>query len=66
MEDNLGDLHDLKSFAENNMLERAAIPKEINIIKEMPLSPIGKVLRNELKILEIKMLINELLIKLDL
>ncbi len=40
------------AFAQQHILERAAVPKAIRIIGRMPLTAVGKIFKPELKILE--------------
>ncbi|WP_227429326.1 acyl-CoA synthetase [Psychrobacter sp. I-STPA6b] len=43
------DIEALQTYCQTNIGERAAIPKEIHIIDEMPLTPVGKVFKPALK-----------------
>lgn len=43
---------ELMAFAQQHILERAAVPKAIRIIGRMPLTAVGKIFKPELKILE--------------
>ena len=45
---------ELLSFLESQMTERAALPKHIHIIAEMPLTAVGKIFKPKLKHIEIK------------
>jgi fatty-acyl-CoA synthase len=40
---------DLLAFAENQIHERAALPKHIEVVPELPKTAVGKVLKNELR-----------------
>ena len=43
------EVSDLLEHAKNNIGERAAIPKDVDIVEEMPKTPIGKVFKPELR-----------------
>jgi len=45
---------ELKAFAQDHVGERAAIPKHVEIMGELPKSAVGKVLKNELRKLAIR------------
>ncbi|WP_410211435.1 acyl-CoA synthetase [Aquirhabdus sp.] len=45
---------ELLTFIESHMTERAALPKQIHIIAEMPLTAVGKIFKPTLKHIEIK------------
>jgi len=45
---------ELMSFAREHISERAAIPRQIHIIKEMPVTPVGKIFKPALKKREIQ------------
>ncbi|MBQ47818.1 MAG: acyl-CoA synthetase [Zetaproteobacteria bacterium] len=51
-------IEELKDWAQQHISEQAAIPKKIKIIETMPLTPVGKIFKPELKSLEIKDVIN--------
>jgi fatty-acyl-CoA synthase len=42
---------DLLAFLEGRVLERAAMPKEIHILEQLPLTEVGKPLKNQLRLL---------------
>ncbi len=42
-------VEELEKFAKENIVERAAIPKEIIIVDEIPLTPVGKVFKPALR-----------------
>lgn len=52
-------LDDLTTYVSANIPERAAIPKAIYIIDEIPLTAVGKIYKPELVCLEIKQTITE-------
>ncbi|MEY8760600.1 AMP-binding enzyme [Chryseobacterium tongliaoense] len=45
---------ELKTFAQENIAEKAAIPKEIFIVEAIPLTAVGKIFKPELTQIEIK------------
>lgn len=47
-------VEELAAYAKQNIAERAAIPKEINIINSLPLTAVGKVFKPELYQCEVK------------
>lgn len=53
----------LEQFMKDNVPERAAMPKIINIIDEMPLTAVGKMFKPELVCLEIKQVIELALVE---
>ncbi len=52
---------ELRSFLETQITERAALPKHIHIIAEMPLTAVGKIFKPALKHLQIKQALTEAL-----
>lgn len=51
---------ELLEFSSKNIPERAAIPKTIHIVEELPLTAVGKVFKPELEMQEIKRCVSEL------
>ncbi len=45
---------ELMDFAQKQILERAAIPRAIHVVEQMPLTGIGKIFKPELKLREIR------------
>ena len=60
------DRQSLFSFAHEHIKERAAVPKEIHIVPEIPLTPVGKIYKPELKKREIKSAIGNQLQNADI
>ena len=56
-------IEDLTKHVENNIGEKAAIPKHYDIVEEMPKTPIGKIFKPELRKRAIKRVYNEALEK---
>jgi acyl-coenzyme A synthetase/AMP-(fatty) acid ligase len=54
---------ELIKYAADNIGERAAIPKELDLVDEMPKTPVGKVFKPELRKRAIKRIYNEVLVK---
>lgn len=52
---------ELMAFARQHILERAALPKAIRIIERMPLTAVGKIFKPELKVMETRDAIADLL-----
>ena len=52
--------------AENNIGEKAAVPKYLELVEEMPKTPIGKIFKPELRKRAIIRIYNEALEKADL
>ncbi len=52
--------HDLLTFSQKNIRERAAHPKAIRIVSSLPVTAIGKIIKPALCILEIESVVNEL------
>ena len=52
---------ELSAFAEEHVPERAAVPKHVEILDELPKTAVGKVLKNELRKLAIRRVYNEAL-----
>ena len=57
------EVSDLLEHAKNNIGEKAAIPKNVDIVEEMPKTPIGKVFKPELRKRAIKRCFNSALAK---
>ena len=60
------DSKELLEHAKKNIGEKAAIPKELDLLAEMPKTPIGKVFKPDLRKMAIKRIYNEVLEKSDL
>ncbi len=58
--------NELLEHAKKNIGEKAAIPKELDLLAEMPKTPIGKVFKPDLRKMAIKRIYNEVLEKSDL
>ena len=57
---------ELIEHAKNNIGEKAAIPKHLELLVEMPKTPIGKVFKPDLRRIAIKRIYNEVLEKSDI
>lgn len=52
---------ELMAFAHQHILERAAVPKAIRIVEQMPLTAVGKIFKPELKLMETRDAVAEVL-----
>ncbi len=57
---------ELIEHAKQSIGEKAAIPKELELVEEMPKTPVGKVFKPELRKLAIKRVYNEVLEKSEI
>ncbi len=58
-------IKELMTFAEENISERAAIPKEIIFLDELPLTTVGKIFKPQLVWLEVEKVYTETMAKVD-
>lgn len=54
------DVDELLAFAEQEVPERAAVPKEIRVVSELPLTAVGKVFKPQLEMQEIELCVQSL------
>jgi len=52
-------VEELLNYAKQNISERAAVPKEIKILAKMPITPVGKIFKPALSMMEIEAVIKE-------
>jgi fatty-acyl-CoA synthase len=52
-------VEELLSYAKQHISERAAVPKDIKILAKMPVTPVGKIFKPALKIMEIEAVVKQ-------